>query len=381
MRWLREHGFWVERPLRPTGRRVLLALVSLVLLVDLVIQLTGQSPRENLELYLFESLVGVAIALFAWRPTVAAFGLLALVPVAHLVNDVPFMRLALPCALGLVTATCARGTAFLYGTVTLVWVLSTRPVEAGSAAVVGFAVVAGAVSAMLGWTYRRAGTREDELVREVAERERAIEEVRQAERVRIADEIHDGIARQLTVIAIQAKVLTQTQDEDVRAVSERAIADNAAGALGDLRRVLSLDGTVRTPGDSRTVDDWDSALADVTRQLAEGGAQVEGDVSDGPVLSPILTSTLVRVLREAAHNVRVHAPSCTRVTVRMRDEGGEIHLSVTNDRPIRRPVDDGLSGGYGLLRLTEVARMLGGTFTAGATPDGGWSVAVSLPRH
>lgn len=356
-----------EQPLRPTARRLLLALVSLGLLVDLVLQLLGPGVRDGLDLYLFETLVGVVLALFAWRPTAGAVGLLVLLPIGQLVADPAFLRLALPCAFGLVVATCARAVVAGFAATTLIWVCAAA--SAGSVLVAGlaFTVVAGAASGTLGWAYRRAGVREASLTRAAERHEEEVAQARLVEQHRIADEIHDGIARQLTLIAIQVKVLERTTDPEVRTVSERAIADSAAGALEDLRRALRLDDGAE-PESSRTRDSWEPALDDVVHGLRVAGPAV-------------VESTLARVLRESAHNIHVHAPSTSRVAIRLSDDDGLVRLDVVNAPPRASVAREGRPpGGYGLVRLAEVARVLGGSFTAEETPDGGWCVTARLPR-
>lgn len=371
-----------EQPLRPTARRLLLALVSLGLLVDLVLQLLGPGVRDGLDLYLFETLVGVVLALFAWRPTAGAVGLLVLLPIGQLVADPAFLRLALPCAFGLVVATCARAVVAGFAATTLIWVCAAA--SAGSVLVAGlaFTVVAGAASGTLGWAYRRAGVREASLTRAAERHEEEVAQARLVEQHRIADEIHDGIARQLTLIAIQVKVLERTTDPEVRTVSERAIADSAAGALEDLRRALRLDDGAE-PESSRTRDSWEPALDDVVHGLRAEGRDVDVDVDVAPhVAGPaVVESTLARVLRESAHNIHVHAPSTSRVAIRLSDDDGLVRLDVVNAPPRASVAREGRPpGGYGLVRLAEVARVLGGSFTAEETPDGGWCVTARLPR-
>lgn len=60
---------------------------------------------------------------------------------------------------------------------------------------------------------------------------------------------------------------------------------------------------------------------------------------------------------------------------------------VTDDESVQLTVDDDGHGsdsaapGYGLVGMAERTKLLGGTFSAGHRPDGGWNVTAVLPRH
>lgn len=78
-------------------------------------------------------------------------------------------------------------------------------------------------------------------------------------------------------------------------------------------------------------------------------------------------------------NARRHARYATRISVRVAADGESVRLLVTDDgepaflRPAGTP-------GYGLIGMTERARLLGGTCEAGPDPAGGWTVTAVLPR-
>ncbi|MER6596055.1 ATP-binding protein, partial [Micromonospora purpureochromogenes] len=84
-----------------------------------------------------------------------------------------------------------------------------------------------------------------------------------------------------------------------------------------------------------------------------------------------------RIIQESLTNAHRHAPGAA-VAVRLRydPDGVAIEVRDTGAEPSPSP---GPSAGLGLLGLRERAEAVGGTFTAGPRPDGGWSVRAELP--
>ena len=121
-------------------------------------------------------------------------------------------------------------------------------------------------------------------------------------------------------------------------------------------------------------------LADLPRLVQESGLQVRLDVGelDGGARTEAAERAAFRIVQQALTNVRTHATGAA-VTVRIAPETTGLAVSVRNG-PSATPVDAGLpSGGHGLVGLRERADLLGGSFDAGPTPDGGFLITAFLP--
>lgn len=209
-----------------------------------------------------------------------------------------------------------------------------------------------------------------------------------SERLRIARELHDVLAHSLSAINVQAGVglhlLEKNPGQAREALSN--IRDTSKDALAEVRTVLGIvregtsppaQGTLRD-GAAPLTPTWDltglHALADQAR--AEGldvTVELAADVSGLP---DHVVGVVHRVVQESLTNVRRHAPSARRVTLRVTRHDG-VEVVVTDDGvPAGGPVEPG----YGLLGMRERVEGAGGTLTAGPREDGaGWEVRARLP--
>jgi signal transduction histidine kinase len=211
-----------------------------------------------------------------------------------------------------------------------------------------------------------------------ARRVQAEHEAVQAERLRIARELHDMIAHSIGVIAIQAGVgrrVIETQPAEARNALA-AIEDTSRETLAGLRRIL---GTLRQadpePGGAPTAPA--PGLADLDRLVARtADAGVKVDVEwrgDHRPLPPDIDLSAFRIVQEAVTNVVRHAgtPRCCVVLDRRDDE---LSIEVTDDGP------GGATGaGYGIPGMRERVNLLHGEFSAGTRAEGGFRVAARIP--
>ena len=201
----------------------------------------------------------------------------------------------------------------------------------------------------------------------------------QAERVRIARELHDVLAHSLSQINVQAGVglhLMEKQPEQA-AAALASIKETSKTALDEVRSVL---GVLRAEDpDAPLVPEPDlSRLAGLAASVTSQGVEVELDNRLGEV--PQATGLAVyRIVQESLTNVVRHAHAAT-VLVELNETASHYTVTVTDDGtgPAGRPHDD--SGGRGLLGMHERAELLGGTLAAGPLPGGGFRVAASLPK-
>ena len=195
----------------------------------------------------------------------------------------------------------------------------------------------------------------------------------EAERLRIARELHDIVAYSFATINVQAGVAAHIVGEhDEAAKALGAIREISGEATRELRRVL---GVMRHgAGDAgprhRGIDDL-GALAET---LTSAGLPTRVVVSgDRPPGSRAVDRTVYAIAREALTNALRHAgPARARV-----------RLTYDDDRVILDVADDGRGGspegGFGIAGMRERARAAGGSLDAGPRPTGGFRVRASLP--
>lgn len=101
-------------------------------------------------------------------------------------------------------------------------------------------------------------------------------------------------------------------------------------------------------------------------------------------MAHLVQHAVYRTVQEALTNIRKHAPGAV-VSVRLHESDGHLCLRIHNGPPgltDPHPDPDLPSGGYGLIGLAERAHLVGGTFEARPTDDGGHLVTASFPtRH
>ncbi len=213
------------------------------------------------------------------------------------------------------------------------------------------------------------------------EREQALttQVARDAERTRIAREMHDVLAHRISLVALHAGALTYRDDLSREQTAEAAatIQENAKLALVELREVL---GVLRN-GFVDVVEQPQPTLAELPALLAdarEAGSEVMLDRGGvvGPDCPETLSRTAFRIVQEALTNARKHAPG-EPVVVRLSGAaGGWLDLEIRN--PLGRVSADLPSAGVGLVGLAERAGLVGGTLVHGPS-DEFFVVTARLP--
>ncbi len=238
------------------------------------------------------------------------------------------------------------------------------------------------------------------------DREQRIQRAVSEERTRIARELHDVVAHQITVIAVQAdgaRRIARNGDPRVGEALDNIMASGKS-AMTEMRRMVGL---LRNADDTSTGDDTtkdtvddiaDPALAPLPTLADIDGLvdQVEGagmpvsveiggsrqHLDDGAELSAY------RVIQEALTNALRHGGPG--VTANVQVEYGESELSLRIEdsgagtrtwSSDRRNDPGGHNGavGHGLLGLRERVGVHGGRFDAGPKPGGGFQVSATIP--
>jgi signal transduction histidine kinase len=235
----------------------------------------------------------------------------------------------------------------------------------------------------LGWAVanRRAFVAEIRKRAELAERTREEEARRQvdAERLRIARELHDVVAHTISTINVQAgvgeHVIHSRPDEAAKALVQ--IKHTSRDALRELRAMLDVLRSV-DEADERAPAPGISELDALVATSNQAGVPTKLDRSGAVVPVPATVQvTAYRIVQEALTNVLRHAaPANASVTLAYATDG----LTVT-------VLDDGSGangafidgGGHGITGMRERAAAVGGTLTAQRRPQSGFEVIAVLP--
>lgn len=245
---------------------------------------------------------------------------------------------------------------------------------------------------VLGDNLRRRREAADALQERVerAERERELmaREHVNAERTRIARELHDVVAHSVSAMVIQAgaarRSLAHSPESVETALANIELAGRDAmnelrGVLGVLRRSETDRPADQAPADARAAPAPQPKLADVA-QLVEAAtdlpitASIEAEWDD---LAPGTDLAGFRIVQEALTNVRRHAGPVTVVTVDVCRDDEQIVIDIADDG--RGAASDDTNPGYGVLGMLERVEAVGGELNVGWRSGGGWRVTARLP--
>jgi signal transduction histidine kinase len=216
--------------------------------------------------------------------------------------------------------------------------------------------------------------------RERAEREQREhdEQVRRragAERLRIAQELHDTLAHSLVAINVRSSVALDLHDSQDPTAALADIKEVSATALRDLRATLSL---LRDEGDAApTTPGFDlDALPGLLAHARSAGLQTELDIQlDGGEIPSTISGAAYRIVQEALTNVLRHADA-TSARVSVRASTSALDIDVTDDG---RRTHGAAKPGLGLRGMAERSAALGGHIDAGPLAEHGWRVHAVLP--
>ena len=371
--------FWAYYPLPAITRGLLIAFVAVALLLDSIVRATNDGTT-GVESAIVTTSITVSIALFAWRPPVATI-VLSVAAIAAGITGVVDSVLLGAAILGLAAFTCSAALTAVYAISWTTWLIAIVLRPGSGVQPLGAVIIAflGVASLLIGLAIRNQYTKAQMLTTQLEATEREVAEQLRHERDLIADELHDIVAHEITIVALHAAVLERTDDTQTRSTSQTAIREAAVQALTDIRRVL---GMVRgeenlTPDRLPSPDGLPGTIAVVTKELEQAGIEVTVDVPDDVRLPSASMVALIRVIRESGTNVLKHATGARHVRIALRVERGWARLEFSDDSPPARTA--GLpTSGYGIMRLQERFRLFGGSFSAQRGPAG-WVVSASLP--
>ncbi|MDF6020303.1 sensor histidine kinase [Streptomyces sp. JH34] len=357
------------------GERV--AGVPIAVGLSVVVALRRRVPEKML---LLAILMGLAQLVLGVRPDVADFAMLVITYTVATVGERWASRLALGCSL--VAAGFSR----------LRW-----PDDApygGWAQTLGYVVIM-TVPFVLAWVLgdsirtRRAyfSQLEERAARLEREREAQSKVAVAAERARIARELHDVVAHNVSVMVVQADgaayVMDSSPDQARQALE--TISGTGRKALAEMRRLL---GVLRT-GDSQESGEYVpqpdvEQIEELVGKVRETGLAVDFKIEGTPRPLPSgVELTAYRIVQEALTNTRKHGGPDAGASVRLVYFDDGLGLLVEDDgrgAPHELYADGGADGaGQGMIGMRERVGMVGGTLDAGPRQGGGFRISALLP--
>ncbi|MBZ9642522.1 MULTISPECIES: sensor histidine kinase [unclassified Streptomyces] len=358
-----------------TGTDLPWLVVPVTLLLCLVVALRRRMPEKMLVL---AAVVGVAQLVLDVATTPADFALLLIVYTVAAVGARWASRFAL--AGGLCAAPLAQ----------IRWP-EYESSAAGNIAVAVFQTVPFALAWVLGDSIRtrRAyfAQLEERAARLEKEREAQAKVAVAAERARIARELHDVVAHNVSVMVVQADgaayVLDAAPDQAKKALE--TISSTGRQALAEMRRLLGVLRTGEHQESGEYVPQPDvEQIEDLVEQCRGAGLPVDFRIEGTPRPLPSgVELTAYRIVQEALTNTRKHGGPNAGASVRLVYFDDGLGLLVEDDgkgAPHELYEEGGADGrGHGLIGMRERVGMVGGTLDAGPRPGGGFRISALLP--
>jgi len=369
--------------------RVDAVFAAVLLLAGVLAAVFGEDKARGAQLI---SMVGVTVpvAFRRRRPIAAALTMALALLLATALGGAPTQATGIVALIALVSGAYmlgarTQGRVLAAGTIALIVALAVDAIVEESQTVsallfftffvVGLPVAAGQA------TRSRA-----QLADELADRAVALERARegeaqvavQEERARIARELHDVVAHDVSVMVVQAAAAKRIVEREPDRAEEAIVSIEGTGreALAEMRRLL---GVLRR-GDEDLALAPQPSLSRVDALLARTRAAgldvaLERSGDDAPLPAGVDLAAY-RVVQEALANVVRHA-GAEHATVRLTYDPRAVVVEVVDDG--RGAADGGGKAGHGLIGLRERVDLYGGDFEAGPRAEGGFGVRARLP--
>jgi signal transduction histidine kinase len=219
-----------------------------------------------------------------------------------------------------------------------------------------------------------------------AEQRLKVDQAREAERLRIAREMHDVLAHRVSLLSLHAGALEFRPDASPEEIAEAAgvIRATAHAALEDLREVVGVlrdgtdDGSPEPP--QPTLDQIPGLIEESRAAGMRVRAQIEAPAE---ALPAAVGRTAYRVVQEGLTNARKHAPGAAVDVAVSAREGDDLVVEVVSRRPVGVAVaagGDRMPGaGTGLIGLAERVALAGGELRHGPDAAGDFVLRATIP--
>ena len=352
------------------------AAVPIAIGLCVVVALRRRAPEKML---LLTVLMGVGQLLLGVRPGAADFAMLVIIYTVAMAGRRWASRLALGCGLGAAGLSQMR------------W-----PEESADSWVQSvFVAVVLTVPFVLAWVLgdsmrtRRAyfDHLEERAARLESEREAQSKVAVAAERARIARELHDVVAHNVSVMVVQADGAAYVMDAapDQARQALETISSTGRQALAEMRRLLGVLRADDTREGGEYVPQPDvEQIEELVDKVRQTGLTVDFKVEGTPRPLPSgVELTAYRIVQEALTNTRKHGGPDAGASVRLVYFDDGLGLLVEDDgRGVAHELyeDGGADGaGHGMIGMRERVGMVGGTLDAGPRPGGGFRISALLP--
>jgi signal transduction histidine kinase len=215
-----------------------------------------------------------------------------------------------------------------------------------------------------------------------AEQRLHVEQAREAERRRIAREMHDVLAHRVSLLSLHAGALEFRPDAPPEEIAEAAgvVRASAHSVLQELREVIGVlrDGDEGTERPQPTLAD----IPELVEESRAAGMRVEAHIDEDAGVGAATGRTAYRIVQEGLTNARKHAPGATvSVTVVARGSGDPPGLAVefVSRRAVGVPSEPPPGTGTGLIGLAERVALAGGEFEHGPRLGGDHVLRATLP--
>jgi signal transduction histidine kinase len=227
-----------------------------------------------------------------------------------------------------------------------------------------------------------------QLSAQLAERAQELEREREAyareavryERARIARDLHDIVAHNLSMIVVQAGAGRRALSSNPASTAESLtyIEGGAVQAELEIAQLVDLLGD-REPATAQT---GLRALDELVQRASATGLAVSYAFSgDDNEVSPELANAALHVTQEGITNALKHAPGAP-IAVALHAADGRLTVVVENESPRDAPSGLEQAGGrHGIAGLRDRVAAAGGHMQAGPTPPGGWRIAAEMPTR
>ena len=200
-----------------------------------------------------------------------------------------------------------------------------------------------------------------------------------AERLRIARELHDIVAHAVTVMVLQSAGASRmaVKNPELAAGAMRAVENTGKQAVAELRRLLEVlraedtanpdaDGAVDQLSGTSRLANLDDLVAQIRSIGIDVAVEETGTRRD---LDPSVDLAAYRVIQEALTNVNKHAGAGAVARVQLSWRPSELVIEVVDDGRVNAGIEH-LASGYGLVGLAERVKLVGGRLESAPRPEG-----------
>ncbi|WP_277207250.1 sensor histidine kinase [Isoptericola croceus] len=403
-------------PPAPWVADVLLAL-SMTLVIALVVATdaagtdgAGEATGHGAGAYLFAAGFGALVLLRRRAPVVMVVATVLAVFAYYALGFAP-IGMALPAVGALYAAAELDRTRWAVGSGAVLIVVATffRVTDDDPSAtltvydlVTNVALVAAAVALGVAVRLTRGARKHTEAVRALtaAEQARAADQRLQAERMRIARDLHDVVGHNLSVVALHTGVASEAvgRNDDGARTALRHVREATSATLHELRATVKV---LRRPlhpdGAAGSAQDRDepgthhretlpaatgpAGLAALVEPARASGLTVSTrvEVPTGSIDATV-DAAAYRIVQESLTNVLRHS-GARAALVRLAVTDGRLRIMVTDDGRGAGGAPGAWPAGAGIDGMRERAYLLGGTLRAHDAPDGGFTVVADLPAR